>query len=346
MSRVPGVLVAALTLLAPVIVRAATLPQYVAALAAEEQDLRAAAGVLHSDRPLGTSYSTRAAARFGRVDYLQSHGGVVMRVDSTWLVQDVRRLTTMTDRRQAAGVATMLADRLGLMASDLGGARPHVTRDPIGIARAVLSRADYQSEPAPGPSSLDLFLQRIGDAITKFLNSRHGPTGPLPNPRLVYDVVVTIAVVLGVAFFVFLVWLIVQAIAGRSPRYRPVVSDSTEAALVEARDKDSILELADSRARSGEFREAFRLVYLATLVALDSGGVLRFDRSKTNWEYLRALRSAGHAEIYDSMRPLTHDFDRLWYGFKGAGMADFQRARKEYERLTAPSDPTPAGVRQ
>ena len=73
-------------------------------------------------------------------------------------------------------------------------------------------------------------------------------------------------------------------------------------------------------------------------MTLDTSGVLRFDRSKTNWEYLRALRAAGRADVYDAMTPLTREFDRIWYGFASADASRITaRALTQYDALQAAS---------
>ena len=156
------------------------------------------------------------------------------------------------------------------------------------------------------------------------------PPSPI-NPAYVRGLLIALAT----ALFVFIVWLIVRLIQQRDAKYmkKPMYSE-TEAAMVEARDTDSLLSLAERHARDGDYRTAFRLVYISTLVALDSGGVLRFDRSRTNWEYLRTLRHSGQTEIYESMLPLTRDFDRLWYGSSSAGAGDYHRALEYYKAIT------------
>lgn len=72
------------------------------------------------------------------------------------------------------------------------------------------------------------------------------------------------------------------------------------------------LTLAGAAARDGRWRQAIHHRYLAVLRRLDERGLLRFDGSLTNLEYLdRASDSPG---LSGALTPLVRAFDRLWYG--------------------------------
>lgn len=75
--------------------------------------------------------------------------------------------------------------------------------------------------------------------------------------------------------------------------------------------------LARSHAEQQHYREALRYLYLAALLTLDEHDLLRFDRSKTNREYLRALRpGARRAALEPVLQRAVDGFDRVWYGFE------------------------------
>lgn len=294
-------------------------------------------------RPAPAS-SAAIRAKLLPIKAVQGRSGRVFRVNATDLVASVTRAEALKNRVDAA-------DRLAAVSRKLAAETALIERsdtddrhrDGRQVASAVLARPEFQADPAPEPS----VFQKWGDSISAWLKD-HTPkptrnAGPNWSPNM--SVIWTIVILLLVALFSLLVWVIVGAVGRRAVRARAVAQDDTEAALVEARDTVSILDLADEKARSGDHRSAFRLVYLATLVALDTGGILRFDRSKTNWEYLRALRSAGRSDIYDAMQPLTRDFDRLWYGFATALPEDYLRARQQFQQLTGAQD-EPVGAKR
>jgi len=323
--------------LLPAAALAADIPQYLGAVHAVRLKVEAEASLLKQHKPLPSPPASAEAKRLLLpIKNLQSPGGHVYALDAAALVAEVRSDEALANHADASARLDAVAGYLAAIETEVpasGKAPPPASAK--ASARSVLARPEFQSDPEPEPS----VFQKWGDTISKWFKDHWPkpatPTGPSWSPNI--NVIYSILGILVAGLFVLLVWIIVGAVGRRAVRARPLAADDTEAALVEARDTDSILDLADGKARGGDYRSAFRLVYLATLVALDTGGILRFDRSKTNWEYLRALRSAGRSDIFDAMQPLTRDFDRLWYGFATAGPDDYQRARRQYELLTAPS---------
>jgi hypothetical protein len=69
------------------------------------------------------------------------------------------------------------------------------------------------------------------------------------------------------------------------------------------------------------------------LVALDSEGIVRLNRSQTNWEYVRALKAAQFNNLYDILLPVTREFDRIWYGLQSASRSDFEHIEQSYNAI-------------
>ncbi len=67
---------------------------------------------------------------------------------------------------------------------------------------------------------------------------------------------------------------------------------------------------AEEASGEGDYRSAIRYRCLAVLLALDEAGMLTFDRTATNREYL--FRAPG--TIHDDLQPLLDRFDQIWYG--------------------------------
>ena len=246
---------------------------------------------------------------------------------------DIGKLRAL--EQQIATLRTALSvSRMG--ARTIGAAE----RSPVAVAHAVLASTEFGSDPFPPPPLSERIAHWI-DAQLQKIHWPHSPNVNAPNinaPTISPAFIKGLLVLLAAGAIAVLIAVLVQALSRRQARARAApLLDETEAALVEARDTDSLLALAERQAQSGDFRRAFRLIYVATLVALDTGGVLRFDRSKTNWEYLRALRAAGRDDVYQAMMPLTREFDRIWYGLAPAGPGEYARAVARYQELhTAP----------
>jgi hypothetical protein len=92
---------------------------------------------------------------------------------------------------------------------------------------------------------------------------------------------------------------------------------------------------AEALAREGDFLAAVRHLYLAVLTQLHRADLIRYERTRTNGEYLRQLRAAdGGAELAEPFRRLTRLFEQKWYGERACAADDFERCR-ELARLIA-----------
>jgi hypothetical protein len=67
---------------------------------------------------------------------------------------------------------------------------------------------------------------------------------------------------------------------------------------------------AEEAAGAEDYRSAIRYRCLAVLLALDEAGMLTFDRTATNREYLFRAPPA----VHDDLQPLLDRFDQIWYG--------------------------------
>lgn len=269
--------------------------------------------------------------------------GAVQPVNNFGLMHTLHRVAALPSAQAREAGYAQAAAQIGELRVELsGGGASAAPGSPQATARAVLGRAEFDSDPLPPPSLWDRFMAWLGR-----LFSRHrAPSGPSPSISPVF--IKTLLIIVAAGAFALLVAVLVQYLRQRVRPASSLALTEQEEALVEARDADSLRALAEEQARQGEWRRAFRLTYLATLVALDTHGTLRFDRSKTNWEYLRALRGAGQTETYAALLPLTREFDRIWYGGEGASADDYAHAVAQYQTLTqpaaAPAAPAPASA--
>ncbi len=107
--------------------------------------------------------------------------------------------------------------------------------------------------------------------------------------------------------------------------------DETEVAI--SREPNDWLAEAARQESEGDYRRAYRALFLAILLKLDQAGIVAFERGRTNGEYLRSLRRANRKELSDLFAPLTLDFDLRWYGEKPTTAEDAAAMRGEYDRL-------------
>ena len=93
--------------------------------------------------------------------------------------------------------------------------------------------------------------------------------------------------------------------------------------------------LADALAAKGEYRDAIRHLYLALLSRLHRDGVIDYDPTLSNWEYLFAFKGA--STLKAAFKELTRRFDFAWYGNLGVDALAYAMFRKVAEPLLAPS---------
>lgn len=106
-----------------------------------------------------------------------------------------------------------------------------------------------------------------------------------------------------------------------------LLSSAQSEAAVLADEQQMTSQQSSSRASveagQGNYRDAIRYLYLTTLILLDERGLLRYDRSLTNREYL--LRLAREGQLSDLLTPIVETFDRTWYGHSIPDAAEYQR---------------------
>jgi Domain of unknown function (DUF4129) len=83
-------------------------------------------------------------------------------------------------------------------------------------------------------------------------------------------------------------------------------------------------------AERGQYREALRSLYVATLGALDRAGVIAFEPARTNGQYLRAMAPG---ELRQQFGAFTLLFDHRWYGHEPTQRADYELCRDLAARI-------------
>lgn len=90
-------------------------------------------------------------------------------------------------------------------------------------------------------------------------------------------------------------------------------------------------QMASEMARTGNYREAVRHLYLSALFKLEESGFVPRDRSKTNRELLTAV--ATDTSVSEHLQPVVDTFDRVWYGVREPDAATFRAYEAEIDQL-------------
>jgi hypothetical protein len=219
-------------------------------------------------------------------------------------------------------------------------------------ARDILARPEFQvpesqtekqgaENPTSTQSPWERFLQWLGKWLEElFKRSEREPVTRSPNAGAAGQGVANILVVVLVAGVVVVLALVLLRALGKAPLAGEgsQLEVSTQDAATLAADPTNALSrppegwahLADELAARGEYREAVRSLYLALLSRLHREGVIHYDTTLSNWDYLRQFRS--RREWLPSFRELTRRFDFAWYGNLPVGAEGY----RDFRALCAP----------
>lgn len=97
---------------------------------------------------------------------------------------------------------------------------------------------------------------------------------------------------------------------------------------------DLARDLAQRNERAGNYREAVRYLFLATLLGLRDAGLLQLRPGDTNREYLRSLaQSLQEPARHQALADLVDEFDYVWYGHRPVTAQDYERCRILADRI-------------
>ncbi len=178
-------------------------------------------------------------------------------------------------------------------------------------------------------------LGSILDALSRFL----GGLVSGPGSGRAATTVITIAAGLIVA-----VALVFVANRAFHP-FAPLATESDDPLGLEAGltrvDAAGARGRAATLAAAGQYREAVRYLYLATLLALDESGRLRIDEATGNRDILRQARAT--PRLAEALSPVVRLFDLFLFGHAPVTRDDYEHYRQLSERvLQTPQQTTQA----
>ena len=151
-------------------------------------------------------------------------------------------------------------------------------------------------------AEMDVSYEEYRKALAKILEPRDGWDGDL---RYVLFPLGAVALVIVVAFFIRQIrtHLIVEA--------HDDAANTTQARVETER---AALAHAETAEAANDFRSALRYLYLSAILHLQERGVLPYDRSLTNREYL--YQTQEDIDLQATLGPAVTVFDEVWYGHK------------------------------
>ena len=187
--------------------------------------------------------------------------------------------------------------------------------DPL---KEILARPEFQwAEAAPNPISE--WINKVLDAFNRWLNAILDLTVDVAGLDLTAWIMAAILIV--ILFFVF------RTLFADFMNEAQLAGETDEEPLT----SESAFAKAQQLSRGGDYRAAVRYLYLSTLLILDERGVMRYDRSKTNREYLRSV--ANSPELSKPLEEVIDVFDNVWYGYHSLGEESFKHYSDRVEEL-------------
>ena len=198
-------------------------------------------------------------------------------------------------------------------------ARVSFTQADLDRMKAILARPEFQWAQASSPFQKwwNQFLQKLLDWLGSHFGGLKLGSGGIPLWPLIALLVV------GILIF-----------AGRSllkgwASEAGLKEDDLEAA--ENLTSEGASQRAATFSGEGNYRTAIRYLYLSALLILDERGLLRYDRSKTNREYLRGV--ANTPGLVGPLQQVVDVFDRVWYVFESIDQERYQAYLDQVDEL-------------
>jgi hypothetical protein len=250
----------------------------------------------------------QAAALLEPIHAVQLPAGVEAPVDNSALIALLR------DASKTEQAVTRLTALQAVLAQPLAEINP---RD-LAVLQQILSRPPFADETSTLPPWLQDILRRIADFFDRLVNN---------TAQGIFDWrdVVTL---FGILLVLDVLFDFIRDLRRNLAPEEALAPLSEEPA---ARTPSAAFHHAQLFINQGDYRNAVRQLYLATLLLLDQRGKLRYDPTLTNREYLR--QTSNDPRTAAALAPIVETFDRTWYGLEPISKSEFDAYRARVEAL-------------
>lgn len=131
-------------------------------------------------------------------------------------------------------------------------------------------------------------------------------------------------IAIGVVFIFFIKQIRMNIISN-------VSETETENIEQNVRTEKAALAQADIAEESNDFRSALRYLYLSAILHLQERGILPYDKSLTNREYLNQTQT--DRDVLETLGPAVSIFDEVWYGKKPCNASTVSNYRDLLQEL-------------
>ncbi|WP_199617100.1 DUF4129 domain-containing protein [Paenibacillus alkalitolerans] len=203
------------------------------------------------------------------------------------------------------------------------GAVPSSYEEEKEVLRGILSGDEYTAYASNGGEEgrnlLFVWLERLLDWLEDLFPQLEMTGG---SEDVLTYVIIGIGVVVLAALLLFLTQLL--WVERRLKRSASMTGEEME------RPPADLLELSRQAADEGDVREATRLLFLSSLLALQEREEIAIRSWKTNWEYAEELSEAGSPWL-EAFRESALRFDTVWYGLRSISQEEFSAWHERLE---------------
>ncbi|QJD78347.1 DUF4129 domain-containing protein [Spirosoma rhododendri] len=192
-----------------------------------------------------------------------------------------------------------------------------VVRRPAAAQLRDLQRSQayqYDNEPPPPDDSLGRFLYYYWRQFMRLFNSKAYDD---------YGQYVLLAVLIGVVFYLLRKANYLDFLFPRQSQSSQLDYESSPEDIQGIDFGTAISQAIDGK----QYRLAVRLLYLQTLKRLTDAQLIRYQREKTNRQYVYELAGTPHQRGFER---LTQQFDYVWYGNAAIDSDQFARLQADF----------------
>lgn len=245
-------------------------------------------------------------------------------VDMRWISSGVDGVAKWEPKSRMARIEH-LVDRVDAQRGAVLGI-PFIGQTSIDRSKAMLASNLAGSEYKP--SWQERLTQKIQSWLYGLLEKLNIP----PSVGIFIGwLTVVVAAIAFIVAVIFIIWRLL--VAASLVRFNRPISHTKPQQAPRTPTQTSVLDEAERHAAAGRYKEAFRAVYLAAILALDRAKLVKYIDGVTNWEYLRALTKQDRAETVPPFKAMTGTFDRLIYGEQPISESDYLECRSHYTAL-------------
>lgn len=190
----------------------------------------------------------------------------------------------------------------------------------IAPLKDILSRPQFQWAEGEATNPINEWFQNLLTELQRWVSELLGTTFNIIDADVM-------TVILGVLLVIVFVFVFRTLVVDFSREAKMNNLDGEEEPLT----SEAAFAKAQQLSKGGDYRAAVRYLYLSTLLIMDERGVMRYDRSKTNREYLRSV--ANSPELSKPLEEVIEVFDNVWYGYHELGEDSFKHYSDRVEEL-------------